>query len=359
MQRQAARPASRKGKRMSSVSVIIPTYNGGEHILDAIESVLRQTYAPLEIIVVDDGSQEDILRVLSPVSQKITYIRQDNAGPSAARNRGIRAARGEFIAFIDDDDIWHPEKIEAQMRMMKQYPDCGMVYSYPVFMDENGSPLPTRVPYCPSGYIYYDFVRCNHISTTSTVLVRSSVIKHVGFFDESIGVCEDYDLWLRIAKLYNIYNCEEARVYYRISRTGIHTHNYNHLQCYLYVMNKLIQQFISGEMENNRIFINAIKSNLYDLYRRYMYKVYYEKDDRITARHLMIATLGKGPWSLKDMVYFILFSLPESWFKYARDLKRVLSGSLKKARESSDSGASVAAGGRAFHKTAQAKPSYE
>jgi glycosyltransferase involved in cell wall biosynthesis len=317
---------------MSSVSVIIPTYNGGEYILDAVNSVLQQTYAPLEIIVVDDGSQEDILRILSPVSHRIRFIRQDNAGPGAARNTGVRAARGEFIAFIDDDDLWHPTKMEAQMRRMNQDPDCGLVYSFPVFMDENGSLMPTVLPHCPSGYIYHDLVRYNRIHTTSAVLVKTSVFEKVGFFDESIGVCEDYDLWLRIAKDYRVLFCSDACVYYRQSASGVSKHNYKHLLGHLYVVNKIIEQFIDGEVHNDKVFVDAIGENLYDAYRRFIYKVYYENGDRIIARHLMTAALRKGPWNLKDIVYLILFSLPEAWFEYARNLKRVLSGSKETSK---------------------------
>jgi glycosyltransferase involved in cell wall biosynthesis len=312
---------------MSSVSVIIPTYNGGEYILDAVNSVLQQTYAPMEIIVVDDGSQEDILRILSPVSDRIRYIRQDNAGPGAARNRGIRAARGEFIAFLDDDDLWHPTKIEAQVRRMSQDPDCGLVYSSAIFMDGNKPFKRAISPYCPSGYIYYDFVRYNLIDTTSAVLVRTSVFEKVGLFEESIGVCEDYDLWLRIAKDYKVLFCSDACLYYRQSPSGISKHNYKHLLGHLYVMNKVIEQFIDGEVHIDKSFINAIGDNLYDIYRRFIYKIYYENDDRITARHLMIAALRKGPWDLKDILFLILFSLPEAWFKYARNMKRALSRS--------------------------------
>ena len=316
---------------MSSVSVVIPTYNGGQYLLDAVNSVLRQTYAPLEIIVVDDGSQEDILRILSPVSQRITYIRQDNAGPAAARNRGIRAARGEFIAFLDDDDLWHPKKIEAQMQRMSQDPDCGLVYSYPIFIDENGSILSNQPPKkCPSGYVYYDFLRYNRINTTSVTLLRTSVFENVGFFDENLYVCEDYDLWLRIAKDYKVIFCSEARTYYRQSASGISKNNYNHLNGSLYVMNKIMEQFINGCQHNDDNFINAINDNLRMTYRVFAYKVYYENDDRGSAKRLLAAALRKGPRSFEDIVYLILFSLPRTWFEYARNVKRSISGSKKR-----------------------------
>jgi glycosyltransferase involved in cell wall biosynthesis len=316
-----------ESEHMPSVSVIIPTYNGGKYILDAVNSVLRQTHAPLEIIVVDDGSREDILQVLSPVSRHITYIRQDNAGPAAARNRGIRAAKGEFIAFLDDDDLWHPTKLEAQMRRMHGAPDCGLVYSYPILIDENGSIIFNELPRtCPSGYVYYDFLRQNRINTSSTVLLRASVLDRVGFFDENLYVCEDYDLWLRISRDHKVIFCSEAVIFYRQSTTGVSKNNYNHLNGCLYVMNKTVEQLIKGSQHFDKKSIDAMNENLRNTFRTFAYKVYYGNGDRIGARHLLAAALRRGPRNFKDIVYLMLFSLPRTWFESARNVKRALWG---------------------------------
>ncbi len=318
---------------MSSVSVIIPTYNGGEHLLDAVNSVLQQTLAPLEIIVVDDGSQEDVLRTLSSVSQRISYIRQDNAGPSAARNRGIKAARGEFIAFLDDDDLWHPTKIEAQLRCMSQDPACGLVYSIPDYIDSHGSIVyHTKPEPCPSGYVYYDFLKRNYIYTPSTTLIRASVFEMIGVFDENTSQWEDYDLWMRIAKHYNVLFCSVAIIYYRLSDSGISKNTYNHLFGYLYVMSKILKGCIEDGTYRDNSFIDAISKHLRTIYRDSAYKVWCQHDDRPGARRLMTAALRKGQWSVRDVAYLILFSLPEPWFECARNVKRILSG--KKVAES-------------------------
>ena len=311
---------------MSSVSVVIPTYNGGEHLLDAVNSVLQQTYAPLEIIVVDDGSKEDILRILSPVSQRIMYIRQDNAGPAAARNTGVRAARGEFIAFLDDDDLWHPTKLEAQMHGMSQDPDCGLVYSYPILIDEKGSLIFNQPPKTfPSGYVYYDFLKQNQIVTVSATLLRASVFQKVGFFDTNLYVCEDYDLWLRIAKDYKLIFCSNATVYYRHIASGISKNNYNRLYGGLYVINKILNNFFENGVYDDRQIIDNIRVHLYNRYRQFAYKVYYDNDDRVLARSLLAVAFRKGPLVFKDAIYLILFSLPGSWFEYIRNVKIWLS----------------------------------
>lgn len=188
---------------MSSVSVIIPTYNGGKHLLSAVNSVLEQTHTPLEILVVDDGSQEDIPQTLSSVSQKITYIRQNNAGPGAARNKGIELARGEFIALLDDDDLWHPMKIEHQLDCISNNPECALVYSIPLFIDETDTVIAYLPPLkCPSGYAYNELVKSNYVYTPSATLIKKTVFSSVGMFDESKECisCEDYDMWIRIAQ---------------------------------------------------------------------------------------------------------------------------------------------------------------
>jgi glycosyltransferase involved in cell wall biosynthesis len=311
---------------MSSVSVIIPTYNGGDYILDAVNSVLQQSCAPMEIIVVDDGSQEDILGMLSPVSGHIKYIRQDNAGPAAARNSGIRAARGKFIAFLDDDDLWHPAKIERQMREMHQNQDCGLVYSFPILIDENGSPLPVQRPKCPSGYIYYDLLRDTPIITASSTLLRASVLEKVGVFDEDFLIWEDYDLWLRIAQFYRVTFCSDAITYYRQSSCGVSKDKYGVIVGYLCLVNKLLKQFINSRTYNGEKFIDALRENLRRTFRTFAYEFYYEKDDRINARHMLMAALRTGQWNLRDILFLAWFSLPGASFEYARNVKRSFFG---------------------------------
>ena len=312
---------------MSLVSVVIPTYNGGEHLLESVKSALQQTYAPLEIIVVDDGSQEDILGILSPVSSRVRYIRQENAGPAAARNRGIYSAQGEFIAFLDDDDLWNPRKIEAQMRTMSENPDCGLVYSHPDIIDDNGVVIYNQRPKsCPSGYVYYDFLRKNRISTPSVTLIRSSVFRRSGVFDEKKECisCEDYDLWLRIAQYFTICFCGEAIAYYRQSASGVSRNNYNHLSANLYVMHKMLTEYISSEMHREKIFGDAIGEHVYNIYRKFAYRLYYENNDRASARILLATALRRNPTNFHDIIFLLVCSMPRSLFLYTRNIKRRL-----------------------------------
>src|SRR5208337_4579078 len=111
----------------ASVSVVIPTYNRGELLIETIESILAQTAKPGEVIVVDDGSTDDTQERLARYADRVRYVRQPNQGVAAARNHGVREARGKWIAFIDSDDVWHPRKLECQLRVLADHPDLGIL----------------------------------------------------------------------------------------------------------------------------------------------------------------------------------------------------------------------------------------
>jgi glycosyltransferase involved in cell wall biosynthesis len=213
------------------VSVIIPTYNRSVFLKDAIESVLRQTFTDYEIIVVDDGSTDDTREVVHQFGALIRYYHQENRGCSAARNLGIRAAFGEYIAFLDSDDVFMPEKLAIQARELDQNPHCGMVYSHALGMDEKGNLIGICWKGNLSGWIYPSslFIK-NGIITTPSVMVRASVLKEVGCFDESLEICEDLDLWRRIARRHPIIQVRESLVKVRLGdsvmRKGIDVSRY-------------------------------------------------------------------------------------------------------------------------------------
>ncbi|HLH42987.1 MAG TPA: glycosyltransferase family A protein [Bryobacteraceae bacterium] len=174
------------------VSVIIPAYNAGRVVGRAIESALAQTLPPLEIVVVDDGSSDDTAAVAERYGAKVRVLRQANAGPAAARNRGARAAAGEWLAFLDSDDAWLPRKLERQLAHVGS-PRVGLVCCL-----TNGSVSTDRIT-LESLWEY------NYIGM-SGVLVRRAAFDEVGGFDEDPGLIsvEDYNLWLRIAMRWEI-----------------------------------------------------------------------------------------------------------------------------------------------------------
>lgn len=184
------------------VSVIVPTFNRCFMVKQAIHSVLRQSYPCIEIIVVDDASQTDVISELKKsFGGGIKYIRHNiNRGAAAARNTALRFARGEFCAFIDDDDLWYPEKLSWQMKYFAEDDQIGLVscgYQYLV----NGKIARERLPYC-NGDTYLALLRGNFIGSASLPVVRRHCLEAVGGFDAKLSSCQDWDLWLRLAKRY-------------------------------------------------------------------------------------------------------------------------------------------------------------
>ncbi|MFZ5997680.1 MAG: glycosyltransferase family 2 protein [Nitrospirota bacterium] len=183
------------------VSVIIPVYNRVHCITDALESVLQQTYRNIEIIVIDDGSTDATREVLAPYRHKITYIYQDNAGPARARNNGIMRSSGAFIAFLDSDDLWSPEKIEQQVKAFMEDPQLGIVATN-VMIRYPGNDVPTGFEAMDTATIRERFLD-EFLMVTSSVMIRKACLEEVGLFNESLYYAEDLDLFYRVARRYH------------------------------------------------------------------------------------------------------------------------------------------------------------
>ena len=180
------------------VSVVLPTYNRGWILEQAVESVLGQDYANLELIVVDDGSTDGTKGMLSMFGDRIAVIRQANRGVSAARNTGIRAATGELVALLDSDDTWLPGKVTAQVAFFSNYPDALVCQTEEIWIRNGVRVNPGKRHRKQAGMIFERSLALCLVSP-SAVMMKKSLLDEVGLFDESLPACEDYDLWLRIA----------------------------------------------------------------------------------------------------------------------------------------------------------------
>ncbi|NNG06760.1 MAG: glycosyltransferase family 2 protein [Desulfobacteraceae bacterium] len=190
---------------MTAVSVIIPTYNRARKLLRAISSVLYQTFIDYEVIVVDDGSNDGTAACLEPVMGRIEYLRHpDNMGVSAARNKGIKASRYPFIAFLDSDDYWLPKKLSTQMDFFKRNPEAVACQTEEIWIRKGLRVNPRNRHLKPSGEIFVPSLKLCLVSPSAVVLKRS-LLDEVGLFDEDLPACEDYDLWLRISCRYPIH----------------------------------------------------------------------------------------------------------------------------------------------------------
>lgn len=205
----------------SLVSVIIPSYNAAEYVKEAVDSALRQTYSEVEVVVVDDGSTDKTKQALAPYigKKQIKYIYQDNKGLAGARNTGIKNSSGEYIAFLDADDLFLPEKIEEQVRIFEDNRSYGVCYSDLLHFDEVGNFYHHRYKY-PSGNIFEPLLHRQFMNPL-TVMVRKEIFDQYGYFDEKLHRSEDWDLWLRWACVgVKFYYLDKPLAHYRIRSIG-------------------------------------------------------------------------------------------------------------------------------------------
>ena len=190
-----------------AVSVIIPAYGHADLIGETLDSVLAQTFDDYEIIVIDDGSPDDTAGAVEAVSRRsprpIRYERQENRGQGGARNVGLKLARGEFVAYLDDDDLWPADKLEWQIECLRRDDQLGLVWGeHSVLLPDGGEfHHQPRFVDMPEGEAHAAFLYKNRIMSPGQTLIRRSALERVGGFDESIWGADDWDLYLRLAKV--------------------------------------------------------------------------------------------------------------------------------------------------------------
>ncbi|ALP52231.1 glycosyl transferase [Candidatus Tenderia electrophaga] len=196
---------------MHSVSVIIPSHNRAHTLARALDSVLAQTHAPDEVIVVDDGSTDGTEQLVRQHYASVIYLKQDNRGVSAARNRGIRQARGDWIALLDSDDEWLPHKLATQLHMLAQQPGNTLIHSDEIWIRHGVRVNPMDKHAKAGGWIFHHCLPLCAISPSAT-MIQAELFHEIGLFDETLPACEDYDLWLRISARYPVLYCEQPLI---------------------------------------------------------------------------------------------------------------------------------------------------
>ena len=193
---------------LSSISVIIPTHNRAHLLPRALDSVLNQTKRAEEIVIVDDGSTDDTSDLIQSNYPEVITLHQSNRGVSAARNRGIREASGEWLAFLDSDDEWLADKLERQMAALGEHPETKVCHTDEIWIRCGRRVNPMKKHAKHGGWIFRKCLALCCISPSS-VLIHRSVFSDVGQFDESLPACEDYDLWLRVTARYPVHYLPE------------------------------------------------------------------------------------------------------------------------------------------------------
>ena len=205
---------------MATISVIIPAYNAERTILETITSVQQQTFSDFEIIVINDGSTDRTLELLNSVEDpRLKIFSYSNGGLPVARNRGISHATGEFIAFLDADDLWTPDKLELQLAALQQHPEAGVAYSWTYFMEEKEGSLSFKgcEPVFFEGNVYANLLVGDFIYNGSNTLIRKQAIESTGEFDPTLKSCEDWDYWLRLAARWHFVVVRKHQILYRRS----------------------------------------------------------------------------------------------------------------------------------------------
>jgi glycosyltransferase involved in cell wall biosynthesis len=209
---------------MSLISVIIPVFNGEKTIKETIESVLNQTFSDLELIVVDDGSSDSTLNILSRVPDpRLKVFSYANAGVSVSRNRGFSHACGEYISFLDADDLWTPDKLEAQLQALAANPLAAVAYSWVDYIDSTGKFFRSGNHITANGNIYERLLIDNLLENGSNPLIRRQALAETGSFNQKMSPAEDWDMWLRLSVRHHFVAVPKPQVLYRMSTNSLST----------------------------------------------------------------------------------------------------------------------------------------
>lgn len=286
---------------IKKVSVILPTFNGASRgfLLNAIESVLTQSYKNFELIIIDDGSiDETNLICKNYLNYNVKYYYQTNKGLAAARNRGILESSGGYICFIDDDDIWLPEKLEKQIYFFqsKDREKTGMVFSGLYLIDEKNNII-GKLNNKASGDIYNKLLYYNIVNSPSSVLIKRNVFDNVGLFKEELKSCEDYDLWIRISRYYNIYSEDEILLKYRLHSNNM-SRDYKKMDFYAHAC-------LYYAIENDK----SLNENLIfgNLYRKIAGRYFRLKKYKEFRRYQKISEAYCGSSLILKMKYLLSF----------------------------------------------------
>lgn len=201
---------------MTKVSVVIPAYNAMAYLPDAVQSVLMQTFTDFEVLIVNDGSSDNLVQWAKSITDKrVQLISQARQGVSVARNTGISKARGEYIAFLDADDLWQPTKLAKQVEFLDSHSLVGLVSTWVTLIDEQGKFLSAAKLCFKPNNIWQQMLEQCLISCGSVPMVRRSCFETVGLFEPSLQFGEDWEMWTRIAARYDFGLLEECLVSYR------------------------------------------------------------------------------------------------------------------------------------------------
>jgi len=306
---------------MPKISIVIPVYNKEKYIIECMESVLSQTYKDYEIVVINDGSTDNTENLLQFYKSVIRYFYQENKGVAEARNLGILNARGEYISFLDSDDVWLPSKLEKELGLIERDKEIGLVYSNGYIINEKGKKCNINFFQINTPYrkMVLNKLFKNDFIPTSSVLVRKECFQKVGLFNSSLSSAEDYDMWMRISYLYKIDYVDFPLIKYRDNPEGISKNLDNALKGVLKALEKNRKNYFSlkgtSSLVKGYIFKKRYSDVFYNIGRCYL-----KLDAKKRSRELLLKSIYFYPLAIKPYIFYFLSFLKTEWYLFLRRL---------------------------------------
>jgi glycosyltransferase involved in cell wall biosynthesis len=242
------------------ISVVIPAYNSEKTIKATIESVFNQSFSDFELIVINDGSQDSTLEVISQINDpRIRVFSYENAGGNVSRNRGLKHSVGEFVSFLDADDLWTTDKLQAQLQALKDNLDAKVAYSWTDYINADGEIFISGTHTTANGDVYEKLLVHNFLENGSNPLIYREVLLELDGFDESLEASQDWDMWLRLAARYSFVAVPKVQILYRVSSNSVSSNLRRQEKCCLEVFQRAYQ----ARPVSNKNIRNLSLTNLY------------------------------------------------------------------------------------------------
>ena len=288
---------------MTKISIIIPTHNRSNYILECVNSILDQDYRNYQIIVIDNDSSDDTQKVLAPLIQdkKIFFYYQQKRGPAAPRNMGVYKSAGALIALLDSDDIFYPGKLKKQADYMDRHPSAMILHSDFNKFDDFGNNLGIRRTSFFSGHIYPKILLYWEIlMATSCVIVRAELFNEIGLFDENLAAAEDLDLWARIARKYPIHHIPEILAGVRVHPQNLSQDKSKMVEHHLIYLHKAAKE----DTNLGKSFEKQMYSRLF-MYSGFNMIAEGTQKEMQFVRKVMVTSLKYWPRQLKSLLGYL------------------------------------------------------
>ncbi|WP_341526556.1 glycosyltransferase [Nostoc sp. UHCC 0302] len=293
---------------MPLISVILPVYNGEKTIYETINSVVNQTFIDWELIVINDGSQDSTLDIIKSFSDsRLQVFSYPNAGLAISRNRGVIQANGNYISFIDADDIWTPHKLEFQIKALQENSEASVAYSWCDHIDIEGKFLRTGSRITANGNIHAKLLLANFLENGSNPLVCKQALISIGGFEASLNPAEDWDLWLRLALHYQFVTVPYPQILYRVSPNSMSSNVVKMELASLQVIERAFSQAPQSLQYLK-------KSSFSNLYKYLLYKTLESFSEKkaviLTSTRFLWNAVKSDPSMLKTKIFLkILFKI--------------------------------------------------